>query len=319
MTENTQELQIEENESMIRVMVRSCYSLQKLRIQLGNRLYAQFRRKVLGLKAAESEEELDKQKLEILKNVKSDYELITDGIVNSITVRNFRGNGVITDYTEFCIVKGYMDMLESEENNFGNLVHELKKYPIYTEFLLKVKGCGPAMSAVIISEMDPRAAKYPSSFCKYAGLDVVTMVENENGEMQPLAEGEARSCRKAHLITVPYIDSSGNVQEKKSVTFKPFLRAKLLGVLGPSFIKAGIKKGDNKYGKMYYDYKLRLQNMPKHSTKSKMHLHRMAIRYAVKQFLIDLHIKWRELEGLPVSTPYAEGKLGYRHGVDLVD
>jgi hypothetical protein len=34
----------------------------------------------------------------------------------------------------------------------------------------------------------------------------------------------------------------------------------------------------------------------------------------IKMFLIDLHIKWRELEGLEVYPSYAEGKLGYKHG-----
>ncbi len=37
-------------------------------------------------------------------------------------------------------------------------------------------------------------------------------------------------------------------------------------------------------------------------------------RYMVKQFLQELWLKWRELEGLPVTLSYAEAKLGIKHG-----
>jgi hypothetical protein len=33
----------------------------------------------------------------------------------------------------------------------------------------------------------------------------------------------------------------------------------------------------------------------------------------IKQFLVDLHIAWRTIEGLPVSLPYHEAKLGHLH------
>ena len=38
----------------------------------------------------------------------------------------------------------------------------------------------------------------------------------------------------------------------------------------------------------------------------------MALRYAVKCFLINLHVAWRELEGLPVTKPFHVEKLGMR-------
>jgi hypothetical protein len=42
----------------------------------------------------------------------------------------------------------------------------------------------------------------------------------------------------------------------------------------------------------------------------------MAIRYTIKIFLQDLWLKWRELEGLPVSAPYHEAILGHKHGAE---
>lgn len=52
------------------------------------------------------------------------------------------------------------------------------------------------------------------------------------------------------------------------------------------------------------------------SGKTKAHINAMALRYVAKIFLVDLHAKWRELEGLPVPAPYSEAKLGLHHGVD---
>ena len=36
----------------------------------------------------------------------------------------------------------------------------------------------------------------------------------------------------------------------------------------------------------------------------------MAMRYMAKRFLVDLHAKWRALEGLEVTQEYAVRKLG---------
>src|SRR5574344_1221869 len=41
-----------------------------------------------------------------------------------------------------------------EKSIFDDIDREVKKFPIYTEFLSKVKGCGPAMSAILISCID---------------------------------------------------------------------------------------------------------------------------------------------------------------------
>jgi hypothetical protein len=57
-----------------------------------------------------------------------------------------------------------------------------------------------------------------------------------------------------------------------------------------------------------------LDNHPAHVEKSKGHKHAMAIRYMVKIFIIHLYTKWRPIEGLEVYAPYAEAKLGLKHG-----
>ena len=110
---------------------------------------------------------------------------------------------------------------------------------------------------------------------------------------------------KKHGISIEKI----NAQLKKGITFNPFLKTKLVGVLGSSFLRAG----ENVYSTIYRDYKNRLENHPKHIDKSKGHRHNMAVRYMVKQFLVDLHSAWREIEGYPATLTYQEAKLGHKH------
>ena len=71
----------------------------------------------------------------------------------------------------------------------------------------------------------------------------------------------------------------------------------------------------NKYGKHYYDYKNRLNNDPRHKDKTPLHKHRMAIRFMIKRFLVDLYTAWRTIEGLPVAVEYSEAKFGKVHGI----
>ena len=123
-----------------------------------------------------------------------------------------------------------------------------------------------------------------------------------------MGKGEGRSRKAHHLEDDIYLDADGKEQTKKSITFNPFLKTKLIGVLGSSFIKTG-----GYYRTVYDNYKERLAHMPAHEEKSKGHRHNMAVRYMVKRFLVDLYVAWRNLEGLPVASEYSEGKLGIKH------
>lgn len=286
-------------QSIIKPIVRGIYDIQKLRIEMGNRIVANFKSK-LGQQPSQSEVEIDLVGKLLLKSLRSEYKRIADG-VSKINPKKFVGENLISSFAEWALIGQYEKLVRAEEENMKELTAILKSVPIYTEFLLHVKGCGPAMSGVIISEIDIHKAKYPSSLQMYAGLDVV--VDDEGN-------GRGRSKRSEHLIDKEYTAKDGTVKTKKSITYNPFLKTKLCGVLAPSFIKAG---KDNPYSKIYYDYKNRLENHPAHKDKTKLHRNNMALRYAVKRFLVDLHIAWRTLEGLSVSEEYAVAKLGLVH------
>jgi hypothetical protein len=278
-------------------MVRGAYDIQKLRIMMGNRIVANFKAK-LGQKPGMSEEELEEAEKTILASLRASYRKITDGVTTLPRQSSFKGDEVISSYTELVLVDQYLSLEQQEDKQFSRLKNVLKDFPIYNEFLEGIYGVGPAMAGVIVSEINIHAAQYPSSLWKYAGLDVA-------------GDGKGRSRKKEHLEESEYINKDGETATKMGITFNPFLKTKLVGVLGSSFIKQSPTKCQ--YRKIYDDYKHRLENMPAHADKTKGHRHNMAVRYAVKRFLADLYVAWRTLEGLPVATEYSEGKLGIIH------
>lgn len=105
---------------------------------------------------------------------------------------------------------------------------------------------------------------------------------------------------------VEYVDAEGNRKLKRSITYNPFVKTKLMGVLTGCLIKAK----DPVYSKIYYDYKARLDNSPRYEGYTQAHKNMMARRYMIKQFLRNLHTEWRHLEGLPIYEPYEVEKLG---------
>jgi len=281
----------------VRVIVRGSYALQKLRIQTGNRIVAYFKAK-LGQEPGKTEEDtLDKEGKEILSQLRLSYDRLTDGIINLPRKPKFKEDEPISNFTELVLVNQYFDLDKSEKAHFRELNKVLKEYRIYTEFLEHITGVGPAMAGVCISEFDISKAEYPSSLWAYAGYDVA-------------ANGKGRSRHKDHLTDQEYTDKDGKTQTKKGITFNPWLKTKLY-VLATSFLKQSPEKSP--YRRSYDQYKHRLENMPAHEDKSKLHRHNMAMRYMIKRFLVDLYTAWRSIEGLPVAPEYSQAKLGIIH------
>lgn len=395
----SQENKATDMNAVIRTMVRSAYDLQQVRIQDGNRVTGNFKAK-LGMKSdGMTEDQLAKEDKKVLDKLRESYKRITDGIVQEgkdaiegklPTAKKFVGDELISSYAELILVDQYMVLLNAEESHFNKLNGLLKCMPIYNEFLEGVTGCGTAMSAVLISEIDITKAEYPSSLHAYAGLDCVivgkytdeagkeffipawkieefyqtndsdvVMMTHDRYPVELTSVG--RSRKDFCLVKREYVSKDGENKVRDSITFNPFLKTKLIGVLGPSFLKGGktfvegslmggakrlelalsigfLKPSGNaeqvknavidflkfrgysvvtentKYGEIYYQYKFRLQNDSRHASKSDGHRHNMAIRYAVKMFLVDYYVAARRLADLPVSLTYAEAKLGLVHG-----
>ena len=168
-------------------------------------------------------------------------------------------------------------------NHEGGIVQAVHLQPLWKHFLKDVVGCGEAIAAVIITEIDINKAPTVSNIWSFAGL----------------APGKDRKVKG------------------QKCPFNQFLRAKLCGVLGSSFLKC-----NSPYRVFYDDMKHRLESSdwgtasknPTDKSRPKAgHQHKAATRYMVKMFLRDLYVAWRTLEGLPVRAPYQEEYLGKKH------
>lgn len=400
----TNQIQDQNTINTLRTMVKTNDDLQKLRIQMGNRITRNFKQK-LGITDSNAPEKTQgEDEFNILTRLKASYTRITDGVIikgdeilgstKLPSEKKFEGDDLITSYGELLLVNNYIQTLATEQRNSRDMVKILNHIPIYTEWLSKIVGCGSAVSAVIISEFDIHKAQYDTSMQKYAGIDCITVgtYKDHTGKTQYVSEdeivaytlehgssspmviqsssgeqyvvdihSEGRSRKSYALVNREYVDKEGIARTKKSITFNPFLKTKLLGVLGPSFLKLGgrvLVNGEklgnekrlsmaktlgfdskgmepksisqnvvsflrekgydvvverSKYNQVYYDYRKRLDNNPRHDEKSALHKHNMANRFMIKIFIQDLYVQWRTLEGLTVVEPYEVRKLGLTH------
>lgn len=187
------------------------------------------------------------------------------------------------------------DMVKIEkklQKDVGTMLTHVDIYPWLTE----VRGCGVLISGALVSGIqDPGKFETVSKLWAYCGLHVV--------------EGRAPRRRKG-----------------EKANWNGFLKAKLLGVLGPQFLK----HKNETYSKIYYDEKHRLDSLPcslspaEHRKGAKAedllpngctagHMHNKAIRKMVKIFLADFWEEWRTMRGLPVRPTYQEEYLGHKH------
>lgn len=279
------------NDSLqLKALVNGAYDLQKLRIQTGLRIVANYKVR-LGQAPGERETELSDDSKRLLAEMRIEYKRITDALIETGKRRNikFPAQSLITDEVDYALMRQYVS-LESEESTQFKTIEKRVKNHILMPFCETVKGFGPAMLAVVIACVDIHKCSTPSKLWAYCGLDVAS-------------DGRGRSRRKEHLVEREYINKNGEKSVRASITFNPFLKTKMVGVLGPCLLKAG-----GEYATIYRDYKHRLETNPAHAEKTNGHRHNMAMRYMVKMFLLNLWLFWRAAEGLPVRDLYSAEK-----------
>lgn len=220
--------------SKVRALIRNGYSLQRLRVQAGNRICAAYRTN-LGINPSQAEDDVIDAAV-ILKELRDNYNKITDGIKDIPNAKRFSkenlATGLIKDYAEFTMMESYVKLEELEDKLFKkDLKNMLSEFPIYNLFLSKVEGCGDTMAGILISEIDISLTPYSSSLHMYCGLDVVN-VNNAGNE-----DNRGRGRYKEHMVEKEIVDEEGNVVKFMGLSHKPFLKTKLISILGPGFIK----------------------------------------------------------------------------------
>lgn len=320
----------QEERQILRSLTRGTYDIQKLRVEMGNRLCAAFRSR-LGLDSSDKEvSKTDAKK--ILDILRKSYKKITDGVKKELpSMKAFKPDAVIHTFTELSLISAYINLEASEKRHFGNLGNVLTEKDLYTTFLKHIKGCGPAMSSVIMAEFDIHKIKYASQMISYAGYGVEK-------------DGKGTSKRAEHMHDVVYYDKKGKAQTRKGIRYNPWLKTKLW-VLGGCLIKAGLHVNKDtgvrtpmtKFVESYLNYLYRLENDPVYGVANekarideikrdtgkgyspKAHRRAMALRYMIKGFIMDLYEAWRPLEGLPVYDLYHTAKYGLHHNTSFPD
>lgn len=279
----------------MRATVQGYYDAQKLRIQCGLRMVAAY--KVgLGQDPGTRETQIDSEGQKILKALRASYRRITDGIARQPRLADFDGDEIISDSALAALTVQYEDLVRTEANQERLITAMVKSHPMWPWFK-EVRGIGPVFAAVLISTIRIDRADHASDVWAYAGYDVAP-------------DGRGRGRYKEHLVDREYVSASGEAAVRKSITFNPFLKTKCR-LIAESFVRQPAKLSE--FRRVYDDYKHRIENSERHAEKTKGHRHAMAMRYVVKIFLLKMWMAWREVEGLPVTPSYHEGKLGHKH------
>lgn len=242
--------------------------------------------------------------LSILVRTYYDYQaerIAMDGRLGQKKDGNLKKNIPPRDNTLLLYLQNRRDEISKFESGMEKeIAQNITQHPLWQIFLKEVKGCGPTLAGVIISQFDIRKAPMVSNMVSFAGF----------------APGNDRKVKG------------------KKRGYNQFLKDKLCGVLGSSFLKSKSVP----YSGYYYEYKMRLENSdrevnerirmkdrtkPEYKGKTTRvvkwrdaypgHIHEAATRKMIKMFLRDLYVAWREIEGLPIRKPYEEEYLSRKH------
>lgn len=226
-------------------------------------------------------------------------------------------------------LKSVKSTLKSTESAINyRLEHKiLPQFPIYNKFLKDIKGVGPVISAGILGYFNIQKAKYASCLFQYGGINPQIRKGKKSVEAKKLTKNmdvvkeikpnKDNPDKKTRYI----IETNYPVRGDKSVSgyvnqYNKDLKCILLEYLGSGLIKQKVER----YTKIYYKFHVpkkdrnenyygiydvserlhRFKNVPWKDLPERQR-HRAAIRKMVKQFLIDLYVEWRTVEGLPVN------------------
>lgn len=338
----------------LKSLTQGAYDMQKLRIAIGNRICQQYRQR-MGLNSSDNERKLSSENKNILNQIRKEYKLLADGLIDSKNMssvdKTLKNNTTISSFVELQLVREYMNILASEIAAFKNIETIIDQFPIWTKYLLHVRGIGPTLAAVLISKFDIYKARYVTSMWAYAGLGVMEYDQDGN------YDGRGTGRYKEHLVEKEYVKSDGGITNTHGISFNSWLKTKLIGVLYDCLIKQNAF-----YRTLSNNYKSRLTNSPFHNSiirrepngdlvrvfpsgqiytgdkpipkfvidkferdpslmeyeqYSKSHKFNMAKRYTVKIFIKDLYEAWKQIEGLKKEDPYGETHQGLQKHTEV--
>lgn len=281
-----------------RLLVESFYDLQKLRCETFNRIVCHLKVKYTKEQLAElikqyggvdTEVEPELQEATALKENEGEEEKLPPQY--AVYAKMLAGGKVQNQVLQPLVE--YYNQLYATEKKTGVRLDELTaEVQIRKEYLSGIRGIGPILSVGIIGWIHPISRfETISKLWRYSGLAVV--------------DGHAE--RKKH---------------GEKIHYNPKLKS-FMWKVSKSFVYQSAEKSPYRrlYDEAKADYKRKFPEPIMVDGKKKYnpgHLHNMALRKVAKVFLANLWVKWRTMEGLPVSEPYVFGVLGHDRNHKIV-
>ena len=265
------------------------------------------------------------------------YSLQKERVQTQLRIGQLERDGVSTK-KELQFLHDFMDskLLTAEKEIKSEMNRFNKTVPIYNHFLVDVKGIGPIIAAGLISTIGTNSPNYGTGIERFATISKLwayagqhTIKVDDKGNKWFPSKSEAIAFHRKHVEwyvekATKKIDVEKEIEKRlkyscwgdvetvserarkragQTANWNPFFKT-LCWKIGESFTKAGGHyRGVYDEARAYAD--------AKNPELSKGQNFARAKRKAIKRFLSDLWLNWRELEGLPVRDPYVFDKMGH--------
>jgi len=277
-----------------RIISGGYYDIQEMRISAANRIRDIIRKKVEGVGFGE----VEKPKK---KDDKDYYKKFDDKKIPLYLDLLERKKEITSEESKY--ISNTLKLLENTETLEANYKTNMMKYiegePVYKEFLSKIKGLGPVLSANLIKEFGD-CSKYDtiSKLWSHTGNSV------EGGTAPKKRKGENLKY-SPRLRTLTWKVSDCLLKSNKGLYRNVYDTEKQRS------LSRKYKKGElfKLYGKPYTEDTTKL---------SQGHSHARALRKIRKLFLSHYWAASRELAGLDTRSPFAES-IGHKNIVTWKD
>ena len=192
--------------------------------------------------------------------------------------------------------KLFGDAKQIEQDLTKRLESVVKQTPEWKKYFKGIKGIGPKMAAILISEIDPYKAETVSKIWQYAGLN------------SSMVFGKKKD-KDGNVVTTTDLVRGDRPTAGYILPYNKYLKMCVGGKIATQLLMAK----NPKYVAIYEGAKNFYKTNPKWKDESDMHIHRAAVRKMLKQFLADYYAFVRPLYGLETRVPYAEEKMGIVH------
>lgn len=217
-----------------------------------------------------------------------------------------RGGDQASDESKY-IVRKWSERFADLESDIDDDIYSLASELEIIEHAVEVKGVGLMLAAKVVSMIDIERASTVSALWRYAGYGTVPRCKECDAWIEEIEVGDdgdtafRQECQVCGSIDFRYVAE----RRRKGHELHYNMRLKTaVHLVGQSFLKS-----NSPYRRIYDGAREKYANKRPDWTDG--HQHYAAMRKMVKIWLSHLWDRWRRLEKLPVSDPYAQDQAGH--------